>query len=100
MKHTTSPLGLFTAVSHVCVTQAHCQSVAYVVKVLAQSYLAADEFVGQVVVLLLQTHVRLLQPTVLPLETRREREEEEEVGSCVRREVEGRERGSRAGERS
>ena len=50
------------------ITQIYSFSLAYIVKVLAQSYLAANQFMCQVVVLLLQTHVGLLQTTILPLD--------------------------------
>lgn len=46
---------------------------SYVVQVFAQSYLTADEFMCQIIILLLQTHVGLLQPSILTLEGERER---------------------------
>jgi len=53
---------------------------AYVVEVFAQGDLAADEFMSQVVVLLLQAHVSLLQTTVLPLSRGREESRRKRAG--------------------
>lgn len=59
-------------------THSKSASIAYIVEVFAEGDLATDEFMGQVVILLLQTHVGLLQAAILSLDRERKRMEKQE----------------------